>query len=205
MLLRLSPPVMVALLVGGVAAFAWLLRFVIRHQRALNKRIEANWRDVAAQLGGEYVPPTGSWRNRTARRVDVVIEGHKVSLDNFTVSTGKTHVTYTRARVATTSTHRLHVSREHFLSGMAKALGAQDVQVGDAAYDERFQIKSDDEAWARRVLAAPIRKQHLEDAKLQLRVHKGWVETFAEGFDLDAETLVRRMRLTAALAFSVGQ
>ena len=108
-------------------------------------------------------------------------------------------------RVATTSAHRLHVSREHFLSGMAKALGAQDVQVGDAAYDERFQIKSDDEAWARRVLAAPIRKQHLEDAKLQLRVHKGWVETFAEGFDLDADTLVRRMRLTAALAFSVGE
>ena len=135
----------------------------------------------------------------------LVIEGHKVSLDNFTVSTGKTHVTYTRARVATTSAHRLHVSREHFLSGMAKALGAQDVQVGDAAYDERFQIKSDDEAWARRVLAAPIRKQHLEDAKLQLRVHKGWVETFAEGFDLDADTLVRRMRLTAALAFSVGE
>ena len=204
MLLRLTLP-KIALLVGGVAAFAWLLRFVIRHERESNKRVEASWREVAAQLGGEYVAPTGSWRKRTARRVDVVIEGNKVSLDNYTVSTGNTHVTYTRARAATTSTNRLHVYREHFLSGMAKALGAQDVQVGDAAYDERFQIKSDDEAWARRVLAAPIRKQHLEDPKLQLRVHKGWVETFAEGFDLGADTLVRRMRLTAALAFSVGQ
>ena len=36
MLLRLSSPAMVALLVGGFAAFAWLLRFVIRHQRALS-------------------------------------------------------------------------------------------------------------------------------------------------------------------------
>ena len=110
-----------------------------------------------------------------------------------------------RARVATTATNRLHVYREHFLSGMAKALGAQDVEVGDAVYDERFQIKSDDEAWARRVLAAPIRKQHLEDAKLQLRIHKGWVESFAEGLEQDVDTLVQRMRLTAALAFSIEQ
>ena len=205
MLLRLSLASEIALLVGVVTAIVWFFWFVIRHQRELNKRVEENWREVAAQLGGEFVPRTGSWRKRTARRVDVVIEGRNVSLDNFTVSTGNTHVTYTRVRVATTSTHRLHVYREHFLSGMAKALGAQDVEVGDAAYDERFQIKSDDEAWARRVLAAPIRKQHLEDAKLQLRVHKGWVETFAEGFDLDVDTLARRMRLTAALAFSVGQ
>ena len=204
MLSRLTLP-KIALLVGGVAAVAWLLRFVIRHERERNKRVEASWREVAAQLGGEYVAPTGSWLKRTARRVDVVIEGNKVSLDNYTVSTGNTHVTYTRARVATMATNRLHVYREHFLSGMAKALGAQDVEVGDAVYDEQFQIKSDDEAWARRVLAAPIRKQHLEDAKLQLRVHKGWIESFAEGLEQDVDILVRRMRLTAALAFSIEQ
>ena len=203
MLSLLSIPSMVALVLGGVAAIGWLLRLVIRHQRELHERVEANWRAAAAQLGGEYVPQTGSWRRRTARRVDAVIAGRAVSLDTFVVSTGNTHVTYTRARVATTATRRLHVYGESFLSGVAKALGAQDVRVGDDAYDERFQIKSDDAEWARRVLAEPIREQHLEDGKLQLRVDKGWVETFAAGLEQDVETLVRRMRLTAALAFAV--
>ena len=43
MLSLLSIPSMVALVLGGVAAIGWLLRLVIRHQRELHERVEANW------------------------------------------------------------------------------------------------------------------------------------------------------------------
>ncbi len=195
----------ISALVVGALVLGWLVRLLVRHSRRADQRWEAVWQQVAAQLDGRYVPRAGSWWKRTSRRVEAVIGGHAVCLDHYVVSSGNTHVAYTRTRAATSSPRRLNVYREGFFSGIAKALGMQDVQVGDAAYDEQFVIKSDDEEWARRVLGQPVRASHLEDPKLLLRVDKGRVETIASGLELDVDTLVRRLRLTAALAFAVEQ
>lgn len=171
-----------------------------RRQRA---RVYAAWNALAVRLGGAFVPASGSWWRRQSGRVEATIGEVVVTLDHYTVSHGKSSTTYSRTRVETPCRHRLTVYRESVFSGIGKVFGMQDLLVGDSAYDDRFVIKSDDEAWARKALNKVLRRAHLDAPKLKLEVKDGRVETVQVGFDNDVDSLERRMRLTAALATAV--
>jgi len=75
-------------------------------------------------------------------------------LDEYTVSTGKSSVTYTRIRVpyVPKQPFTFQISRSGLFSGMAKLLGAQDIETGDAVFDEAYVVKSDDDWQVRRLL-----------------------------------------------------
>lgn len=172
----------------------------IRRWRA---RMHAAWAAVATRLGGTFAPASGRWWRSKSARVEAKIGAASVLMDHYTVSHGKSSTTYTRTRVATSCSKQLTSYRESIFSGIGKALGMQDLLVGDPVYDERFVIKSDDEAWARSVLHELLRKEHLDAPKLRLHVKDGWIETLQVGFDFDVNSLERRMRLTAAFALAV--
>ena len=194
------------LILGFFAVALGLVVWATVHWGRKNvKRLKDSWTQTAEALGGEYVPASGSFWKRKACRVDVVIGDVAVGLDYFVVSTGKTHITYTRTRAATSSSKRLRVYRSSVFSSVGKALGMQDLLIGNDAYDEMFIIKSDDEDWAIRVLDDLLRQEHLALPQLTVQIDKGKVETMHAGFNYDVEHLVRRLRFTAALAFSANQ
>ena len=101
------------------------------------------------------------------------------------------------------SFHDKHVLITGGSSGIGKALGMQDLVVGDPIYDDLFIIQGDDEMWARSVLHDLLIKEHIRAPMLQLYVKDGWVETIQAGYDYDVDRLERRMRMTAAFALSV--
>ena len=174
--------------------------FAIRRQRA---RVRKAWGEVAARLGGTFVPASGmGWRSQSGR-VEARIGASSVVMDHFMVSHGKHATLYTRTRVATLCSKRLRSYRKTIFSGIGKALGMQDLVVGDPIYDDLFIIQSDDEMWARSVLHDLLIKEHVRAPMLQLHVKDGWVETIQAGYDYDVDRLERRMRMTAALALSV--
>ncbi len=191
----------IGLVLAIVIAIALVLIRLAARWRA---RMHASWAAVAARLDGTFVPAKGSWWETKVSRVEAKIGAATVRLDHFTVHHGKHTTVYTRTRVATSCSKRLTSYRESFFSGIGKALGMQDLLVGDPVYDDCFVIKSDDEAWARSVLHELLRKEHLDAPKLTLNVRDGWIETLQVGFDLDVDSLERRMRLTAALAVAVA-
>lgn len=192
------------LAVGGVAV-ALLAWAAVHWGRKNAKRLKDSWTQTAEQLGGRFVPAAGSWWRRKPCRVDVAIGDIQVQLDYYVVSTGKSSIAYTRTRAETKAAKRLRVYRSSVFSSVGKAMGMQDLLVGDEAYDDVFIIKSDDEDWAIRVLDDLLRKEHLAMPKIMLRIDKGRVETTQVGFNYDVEHLVRRLRFTAALAFSAKQ
>jgi len=56
----------------------------------------------------------------------------------------------------------MDLRREGFMEKIAKVFGAQDIVLGDAAFDKTFMVRATHDAGARAVLSAPIRAQILE-------------------------------------------
>jgi len=62
----------------------------------------------------------------------------------------------------------LAVTAEGFVAKAAKALGGQDVEVGDHEFDKAYRVQASDESFARDVLCPPVTR---------LLVRKGWEMT----------------------------
>lgn len=108
------------------------------------------WGQAAEALGAEY--NKGGFFSSA-----VVSHQHKnrtITLDKYTVSTGKTYVEYTRVRCDLYGKRdfKSKIYRKGFFSGLGKALGLQDIEIGFPQFDEDFIIKSNDEDLVRNVL-----------------------------------------------------
>jgi len=157
---NLSPFTMVAfslLFTVVVAVFAFMVS--TRRMQAVRE----SWQSLSMRTGLSYQPGsflvmpslTGEFRRRP------------LTLNTYTRSTGKSSVTYTRVIVGLKSpaAGTLALSPEGFLSGLGKALGMQDVQVGSERFDKSFMVKGNPPEFATGVLGDP----NLQDALARVR------------------------------------
>ena len=147
---------------------------------------EEIWNLLAQQIGGEFTPG-GGWAGRS--RVDAQVGQWVVTLDTFTVSTGKSTVTFTRVRAPFVNRDgfRFTITRAGVFSPVARVLGFQDVEIGDAAFDRAFVVKTNDEPRVRTLLGDPdLRAKLALQPTLTLSVldDEGWFGArFPEGVD----------------------
>ena len=111
------------------------------------------WRQLCAETGANYVEG-GFWKG------DKVQASHgawTITLDTYTVSSGKHSTTYTRLRAPYVNPEgfRFTVYWSGFFSDVAKWFGMQDVEVGYADFDRDFIIKGTDEMRLRQLFAEP--------------------------------------------------
>lgn len=143
------------------------------------------WQQLSTQVGGRYVDG-GMWKGGT---VEAKHGQWTVTLDTYTVSTGKVTLVYTRMRAPYVNPDgfRFTIYRKGFLSGFAKMLGMEDVEVGDPAFDEAFIIKGTDESRLRALFSEPrLRELVARQPSIALTVKddEGWFgPTFPEGVD----------------------
>jgi hypothetical protein len=111
------------------------------------------WRQFADAVSGNFTE-SGFWN---AGRVDAAHDQWTVTLDTYTVSTGKSSITYTRMRAPYVNPDgfQFNIYRQGLFSNLGKWLGMQDVTVGYPQFDEDFIIKDNDEAKLRRLFANP--------------------------------------------------
>ena len=143
------------------------------------------WRQLSDEIGGEFVE--GSFTKSS--RVKVQIKEWVVTLDTFTVSTGNSSTTYTRMRApyVNPDQFRFTIYRRSVFSILGKLLGMQDVSIGEAAFDEAFIIKANDEAKVRQLFQiAKLREMVASQPRIHLTVKddEGWFGAeFPEGVD----------------------
>ena len=102
------------------------------------------WHLLAQQIGAEFKHGEW-WKGRT--RVDAKVGQWIVTLDTYTVSTGKSNVTFTRMRsVRNRDGFRFTITRAGIFNPIARMLGLQDVEIGNEAFDKAFVIKTNDES-----------------------------------------------------------
>lgn len=146
---------------------------------------EEIWRQLAGQIDGAYVD--GGWLG--SDKVVARVGQWTVTLDTYSVSHGKHRHTYTRLRAPYVNRDGLHfeIYRQSVFSAIGKFLGMQDIQIGDAFFDEAFVIKANDEQKVRALLANPRIKELLHaqpDVSLSVKEDEGWFGAdFPEGVD----------------------
>src|SRR2546421_2872923 len=101
---------------------------------------EEIWQELSRQIGASYVAG-GFWNGA---KVEARVEPWTVVLDTYTVSTGKSTMTFTRMRAPYVNRDgfRFHVYRRTLLTEVGKFLGMQDVTIGDQEFDNAFVVKS---------------------------------------------------------------
>ena len=104
---------------------------------------EEIWRQFADQLGGDF--EEGGWKKRVAVRA--WHHDWEVVMDKYVVSTGKTTQIYTRIRApyVNRDDFTFRIYRRHLFSGLGKAFGMQDIEVGYPEFDRDFIIQGNDE------------------------------------------------------------
>ena len=95
------------------------------------------WQKVAAAVGGNMTEG-GFWSGGS--KVTATHGQWSVTLDTYTVSTGKSSVTYTRMRAPYVNPDgfQFTIYRRGIFSDIGKWMGMQDVDIGDAAVRRGF-------------------------------------------------------------------
>ncbi|MBW2527659.1 MAG: hypothetical protein JRI23_25985 [Deltaproteobacteria bacterium] len=189
------------LIVAGAALVGLLLWWIVRYAIAYGRRVDAAWRVAAEQLRGEYEPRAGPWYNRV-RRIDAELDGTAVAIDHYTVSTGKSSQVFTRLTAAVTfpGKLKLRVYPKHALSGLADALGFQDVPTGDADFDERFVVKANDEDLARSWLSPRVRQALRKTTGYSFTIKNGKLTAQRSGLELEPQQLTNAAEAAAEVA-----
>jgi hypothetical protein len=154
-------------------------------RRCFGPSREEIWRQLADQVGGEYVDG-GVWKSD---KVQATHAQWVVTLDTYAVSTGKTTVVFTRMRAPYVNPDgfRFVIYRKSVFSGLGKLLGMQDIEIGDPLFDHDFIVKATSEERVRQLLSnARIREliSSQPDIKFEVKDDEGWFGTrFPDGVD----------------------
>ena len=135
------------------------------------------WSQIARDIGGDYIE-SGFWKKGALRYQHSAWE---IVLDTFTEnnSEGNAYSVYTRMRVPfiPLNDFTFKLQRNNFFNGLTKLFGAQDIEVGDAFFDQQFVIKSNQPDKVIQLLTDPTLK-----ALIQQQPHIYLAITDRDGF-----------------------
>jgi hypothetical protein len=143
------------------------------------------WQQLAEEIHADYVN-NGFW---SGDRVEAHVDNWIVTLDTYTVSTGKSSITYTRMRAPFVNLDNFYfkIYRSGLFSGIGKILGMEDINIGCEEFDEDFVIKSNSEEKVRQLFSnQSIRSliQGQPHINLEIKDDEGFFKAhFPEGVD----------------------
>ncbi len=143
------------------------------------------WTQLSTEIGAQY-KDGGLWKGD---KVQATHGAWTVTLDTYTVSTGKVTVVYTRMRApyVNPSGFRFKVYRKGIFSSVGKWFGMQDIEMHDEPFDRDFIIKGTDESRVRELFANPRIRELValqKDIQFEVKDDEGWFgPTFPEGVD----------------------
>jgi hypothetical protein len=146
---------------------------------------EEVWRQLSAAVNGRFID--GGFFG--SDKVEVEHGPWIVTLDNYTVSTGKATIVFTRMRApyVNPDSFRFTIYRKGLFSEIGKWFGMQDIVVGDPVFDEAFIIKGNDERKVRALFADPKLRELIAaqpDIHLEVKDDERWFgKKFPEGVD----------------------
>jgi len=146
---------------------------------------EEVWRQLSAAIGARFVEG-GFLRSD---KVEGMHGPWIVTLDNYTVHTGKVTIVYTRMRAPYVNPDgfRFRIYRKGFFSELGKLMGMQDINIGDPLFDEAFVIQGNDERKVRALFADDTKLRALiaaqPDIHFEVKDDEGFFRRFPEGVD----------------------
>lgn len=146
---------------------------------------EEIWQQLAANIDAEFVDG-GFWGKSLVR---AQYKQWTITLDTYTVSTGKSSTTFTRMRAPYVNPDgfQFTIYRAGFFTELGKMLGMQDIEIGHAPFDSDFVCKGNDPAKVIRLFGNPTVRELVQKQPqicLHVKDDEGWFnDTFPEGVD----------------------
>jgi hypothetical protein len=146
---------------------------------------EEIWSQLSREIGADYQQGGFFKKGKvtlTHRQWDIV-------LDTYTVSTGKSTVTFTRMRAPYVNKDgfRFRMYRKSIFSWLGKMFGMQDIEIGDPYFDEEFIIQGVPDTMVMRLLGNMNIRQLIQkqpDIHFQVKGDEGaFGAKFPEGVD----------------------
>ena len=143
------------------------------------------WSQLSQEIGAEY-EEDGFFK---AGKVVLSHKQWEITLDTYTVHTGKSTIIYTRMRApyVNRDNFRFNIYRRSVFSWIGKLFGAQDVEVGDSFFDDEFIVQGEPEHLVRSLLTNGAIRQLIQDQPnihFQVKGDEGWFnKSFPEGVD----------------------
>src|SRR5262249_37330715 len=81
-----------------VTILALVLIVAFRYEARWIELFRDPWRGFASSRGFQWIRASGPWYRRKSDAIEASVQGVPLRLDTYVVSTGKSHVTFTRAR-----------------------------------------------------------------------------------------------------------
>lgn len=189
-----------------IPLFAVLMVWAARSAKARQRAIDDGWRAFAEARRLRFLPPEGPWHRPRGRRIKGRVDHVDVIIDTYsesqTDSNGNTtSSTYTRVVAAADAPLALtaKVYREHFFSGLGRALGFQDVEVRDPEFDRAFVVKASEPEQVRALLAEPLRSALLAfDKHAMFRYENGQMTLTWSGYEDDHAVLDGALAIATA-------
>ena len=189
-----------AVTLSGVGACFYGL---IRVSQAAEAKLDTAWGEAARKVDGTFKPAEGSWYARTPRRIEATLDRIDVVADSYVVRHGKGSTAYTRLTVTAVPNSRgfsLSIDAENVFASIGKALGAQDVVVGEPRFDEAFVVKSNAEDMARAWLHGEVTEGLCPLTDFCFELENGTLRATLRGLLDDGPKLARALRAVAKLA-----
>ena len=91
------------------------------------------WKQLSEEINANYIE-SGRFKGS---RIEYIHNNWTIYLDTYTVSTGKSSITYTRMRVPFINQKKFNfkIYRRGVASNIGKALGMQDIEIGYDYFD----------------------------------------------------------------------
>ena len=189
----------ILLYVGLMAMLVWAIG---AYRRGHVRRLNAVFAAAAEQLEGDFTPGVFGWLNDNEPKIAAKVGRAEVEIDIRVQGSGKNKRVYTRIRCRATSPREvaLRVYREGFFSGLARAVGFQDVPIGDPEFDEAYMVKASDEMFARAWLNRTVRNRIRVAEQYVFELKRGWVIAERSGYEDEAPKLVQAAKAAATFA-----
>jgi len=146
---------------------------------------EEIWRQLSAEIGAKFVEG-GFLRGA---KVQARVKQWTVTLDIYTISTGRSthHYTRLRAPFVNADGFRFQIYRAGIFSDLGKRLGMRDIEIGYPDFDRDFVIKGNDEQRLLQLFSyEKIRTllQEQPDVRFEVVDDEGWFGAdFPQGVD----------------------
>jgi hypothetical protein len=143
------------------------------------------WKQLCTELDAEFVEGRFPRQSRVQARVNE----WTVTLDTFVMSTGKSHIPFTRMRAPYVNPDglRFRIYRAGFFTELGKILGMQDIEVGHSEFDRAFVIQGNDPVKVHLLFGNAEIRRLLEaqpSIRFEVKDDEGWFgTTFPEGVD----------------------
>lgn len=188
----------VLIIIGVIAAIA------IGFTKNRNQQINQSWNRVAQELDLSLRHAALG----TKPQLSGFVEGHDLTVDIDKKRRGKSNTPWTRFRLGMSPLGLgLKLRSEGFFGGISKAFGAQDIQVGDATFDDKIRVQGSSEAMMREYLTPERRRtiQHFLSSFKGAVITDDEISLSSRGYVRDSDQLLETINAMLQVARSLTE